>query len=296
GRSPIKRLTPPPPLIKRASPRRRQVGLLAYRVTRINEPIINPLRVPRTPLALRRAVNLVADAVEDPESLSNGRERVRYAILIIVLKKFKKAIKEVYDRLWTCNYYEWSFKDLQRHRNTLAIINYLCDKHELTKANLFKALSKPVPFICRYTFDRYAQKRFNEVRIEQAQLLKETCESCALTFDSWGKTGDRIAEVFSVFLGDNIKEIETIEISRGFIIQTTIFVSLKVTHKAYINDLVYKLIYKTLRCGTRADAKALVNQVVEGNTVFPPVLVTLSVIIKVRTFVLFIIGSDERRK
>ncbi|KAL5331076.1 hypothetical protein ACEPPN_000605 [Leptodophora sp. 'Broadleaf-Isolate-01'] len=114
-----------------------------------------------------QAVNPVADAAEDPESPSNGRERARYAIPTTVvvrkdsqksirkapiehswtlfhytiselsstwLKKFKKATEEVYDRLWTCNYCEWSSKDSQRHGNTSATTNHLCDKHELTKA------------------------------------------------------------------------------------------------------------------------------------------------------------------
>ncbi|KAG4429034.1 hypothetical protein IFR05_015487 [Cadophora sp. M221] len=143
--------------------RRDIYGLRAPGASALISSVVNPPRVPRTPSALRRviqdsqdddvimvndgsqagtaseAVYPVADAAEDPESPSNGRERARYAIPTTVvlrkdsqksireapiehswtlfyytiselsstwLKKFKKAMEEVYDRLCTCNYCE----------------------------------------------------------------------------------------------------------------------------------------------------------------------------------------------
>ncbi|KAL5321229.1 hypothetical protein ACEPPN_012043 [Leptodophora sp. 'Broadleaf-Isolate-01'] len=190
GRSPIRKL---PLAATRASPRRRQSNLLGYGIEVVEETIANPPRAPRTPLALRRVqLNNGVDipmrdalntsglasqpifilesqeiAVPDPESLSNGRGRPRYAIPTTVvrkpvrpvvarrnpierswtlfyfdiqelettwLKKYAKGTSYIYDRLWTCKYCDWESKDLQRHGNTLATTAHLLKVHKMTSA------------------------------------------------------------------------------------------------------------------------------------------------------------------
>lgn len=95
-RSPIRRSTPLPPVARRQSPRPRQTSLLRYGATRIDEPIANPIRSPRTPAIQRvvvedsqdedvpmvdentqtqeasQATSIVSNTAGDPESPSRG--------------------------------------------------------------------------------------------------------------------------------------------------------------------------------------------------------------------------------
>lgn len=66
--------------------------------------------------------------------------------------------------------------------------------------------------------------------------------------------------------------------------------------QAHVNDLVVKSIYTSLRSGSREEADAIVNNVLNSDGVFPPYVTTLSYIIKVQSFILQVIKSKERRK
>jgi hypothetical protein len=130
---------------------------------------------------------------------------------------------------------------------------------------LYKSMGKVCSFNDRTTFRRYGKTRFNAIRKEQAQLLEETCQSIAISFDGWGsrnhkhiiggigywigpdwqrysmnvefaeavygKSGEGMAEVLYTSFGDNINEVETIETAKGPVEQTTTHIGLKIAHK-----------------------------------------------------------------
>jgi hypothetical protein len=52
-------------------------------------------------------------------------------------------------------------------------------------ANLYRSVDGISPFKDRGTLRRFAENRFNEVRREQRDELKETCQTLALAFDGW---------------------------------------------------------------------------------------------------------------
>jgi hypothetical protein len=65
---------------------------------------------------------------------------------------------------------------------------------------------------------------------------------------------------------------------------------------AHILALIAESVFKHLKSGTTKDAQTIINSVLEGNGQFPTECASLSVWMKIRTMVLWIMGSDERRK
>jgi hypothetical protein len=58
--------------------------------------------------------------------------------------------------------------------------------NHLSFQGLYSSMSSTTPFNERTTLSRYTTQRFNEIRRDQAQLLRDTCTSIAISFDGWG--------------------------------------------------------------------------------------------------------------
>lgn len=136
-----------------------------------------------------------------------------------------------------------------------------------TWSGLYRSVNSQPPFKARSSLRRFAEKRFNEVRSDQAKLIAATCQSISIAFDGWtsanhkhiigavgywitpdwkrkamnieyaeasyGKSGEAMAEILFASLGKNYSATELIddEDSDGQIEQTTAYIGLNCLEK-----------------------------------------------------------------